>query len=48
MSNGSALLLILLAAFAPAVAFMCWCELRDWRPSYLRQKPAPSEAPRAK
>jgi hypothetical protein len=48
MNNGSVFLLILVAAFAPAIAFMCWCELRDWRPSYLRHKPISPEAPRAK
>jgi hypothetical protein len=44
---GSTFLLILLLAFSPVIAFMCWCELRDWQPSYMRQKPlppSPSEA----
>ena len=39
---GSTFLVIVLVAFAPAIAFMCWCELRDWQPSYLRSKtPSP-------
>jgi hypothetical protein len=45
---GSAFLLILLFAFAPFVAFMCWCELRDWRPAYLRNKPVSAESQRVK
>lgn len=45
---GSAFLLILLVAFAPVIAFMCWCELRDWRPAYLRNKPVSAEGDRAK
>jgi hypothetical protein len=40
---GSTFLLILLVAFAPVIAFMCWCELRDWQPSYMRQKSLPAE-----
>ena len=35
---GSAFLVIVLVAFAPAIAFMCWCELRDWQPTYLRSR----------
>jgi hypothetical protein len=43
---GSAFLVILLSAFAPAIAFMCWCELRDWRPAYLRHRSLSPEARR--
>ena len=45
---GSAFLLILLVAFAPVIAFMCWCELRDWRPAYLRNKRISVEGDRIK
>ena len=43
---GSAFLMILLLAFAPVIGFMCWCELRDWQPSYRRPKPLSQEIDR--
>lgn len=44
---GPAFLVILLAAFGPVVAFMCWCEKRDWQPTYMRSKNVPRQPKRA-
>lgn len=38
---GSAFLIIMLASFAPVVAFICWTQHRDWQSSYKRRRPRP-------